>query len=443
MLSLAAGAVFLSPHQEVLGQQTCDRSIRQIQQAGSDVLPWEKDNVGHSWEARRKYYLTVSVTGIEGQPDAALEFAAVDANLVSQTLCRFGYQPVVEDASKSILKGEQATSRNVDRIIDGLSIPDDPVTPPLLVIYYSGHAVTTDDGKDLYLQFHDQDKISVAAGTSLSEIVKKLRSAYQGDLVLVLDACFSGKGAVGRVLGDLGPNLTTVLTSSGQTEYSLPVTLQNGTTMSAFTSVLLDGLNTDWESVDSDHDGIVWPEDIGRYATYRLEQYFGAGRITKRMTPYVTTIQNSAPLAYDRLKLKNIDTLPRKLFVPVTVTFPAPSGNDVASVLGRVFGMAGKPDASIADVASAVISVAGKVLATVPKTAGSAAHNVIVQLPRDATEFSVAYIDNAASKVLAVQNFDLAKVKDRVVSDPRRRIPMDPAQLDQLHAMIATIKEKS
>src|SRR5680860_238118 len=74
--------------------------------------------------------------------------------------------------------------------------------------------------------FSGQEKVGDGQGVKVSDLIVQPRQttagkAFEGELVLILDACFSGKGTIsqGLTLGDLGKQ-TTILTSSADIQES-------------------------------------------------------------------------------------------------------------------------------------------------------------------------------------------------------------------------------
>ena len=84
--------------------------------------------------------------------------------------------------------------------------------------------------KDLWLQTAGQQKVGDGQGLKVSDLVVHVRQTatgkgFEGELVLILDACYSGQGTVsqGLTLGDLGKH-TTIFTSSTNIQESFSLT---------------------------------------------------------------------------------------------------------------------------------------------------------------------------------------------------------------------------
>src|SRR6202023_1401724 len=115
---------------------------------------------------------------------------------------------------------------------------------PLLVLYFSGHGIPSIGPDDLYLPLFDSKSLTVTQSQSLKDLLTKLRTNYQGELIVVLDACFSGTATVGKVLTSVDDfTKTAILTSSSFDEFSYPITVKS-IKQSAFTSFFLEALRS-------------------------------------------------------------------------------------------------------------------------------------------------------------------------------------------------------
>src|SRR6185436_8776445 len=117
-----------------------------------------------------------------------------------------------------ILDDKNATRENVLSQLEKIhSLERDA----LVVIYYSGHAVTDSQGKDLWLQLYGQDKIGEYRGISAANLLGAARGAtYKGELALVLDTCYSGRGTKSSQLSLDEPDNTVVFASSASYQAS-------------------------------------------------------------------------------------------------------------------------------------------------------------------------------------------------------------------------------
>ena len=71
-----------------------------------------------------------------------------------------------------------------------------------LVVYYTGHGAV--GPKDLWLQTAGQVKVGDGQGVKFSDLIVQARQitggkGFEGDLVLILDACYSGTGPCPKV----------------------------------------------------------------------------------------------------------------------------------------------------------------------------------------------------------------------------------------------------
>ncbi len=173
------------------------------------TLPPEKaDGPFQHWHHRQKYFLVVGVNET-GLPDTDLPFTQVDATEIAKALTELGYQPLLTD--QPILTGKEATRSAIIKAVktshQGKNEDD------IIAIYFTGHASV--GTKDLWLQTYGQDELGEGQGIALSELVTRTRfkegeAAFEGELVIIVDTCFSGKGALSQslTLGELGRNTT-------------------------------------------------------------------------------------------------------------------------------------------------------------------------------------------------------------------------------------------
>ncbi|MEV8442280.1 P-loop NTPase fold protein [Actinosynnema sp. NPDC051121] len=128
----------------------------------------------------------------------------------------------------------------------------------VLLFYYTGHGLKTDDGV-LHLAAADTESSLLSAtaipATFLSDVVGQSRAA---NAVVILDCSYSGSYLeVGRIA--VGQ---AVLASSRRTEYAFE-SVEGGRPGSRFTAVLLEGLATG--NADLDGDGLVEIRELYSY----------------------------------------------------------------------------------------------------------------------------------------------------------------------------------
>ena len=150
--------------------------------------------------------------------------------------------------------GLKATKANV---LAALTRINDLPEWATVIIYYSGHGVTDPTAKDVWLQLAGQTIVSHHEGISACGVIETARGAsYLGELHVIIDACFSGRGALtgGLTLKEFGKN-TTILTSSEEIQNSYPIKVDSRPTMSAFTHTLLRALGAECQNADDTGDG--------------------------------------------------------------------------------------------------------------------------------------------------------------------------------------------
>lgn len=262
-------------------------------QGGEDLLQ-------EYWEGRAKRFVMVAATTTQ-QEGTELAFAAVDAARVRATLESLGYHALSDSA---LLAGEDATRSGVLKAITRLE--EHPLSEESSLIFdYSGHgkplAAPTGGVRDLELLLYDSDPGVDNTGLALTTVVEQFRKFYQGWLILVVDACFSGAGIGALSLADLGRN-TAILASSDlhQTSHAMEV---EGEHVSAFSYRLEQNLTEDWTQTDQANDGIITVGELGLSVENDLATLFDEKRIGGPMTPFFP-LNATLLLAYDTARVQ-------------------------------------------------------------------------------------------------------------------------------------------
>ncbi|MCZ6802071.1 MAG: tetratricopeptide repeat protein [Nitrospirae bacterium] len=271
-------------------------------------IPKEQDGPFQVWQEKNKYFLVVAVneTGVKG---TELPFAAVDGRKVSEGLENLGYTQL------ATLIGKDASLPSFRKWLKEIrTLPDNST----VIVYYSGHGATdeTDPDRDLWVQLYGQEALGAQEGMSVTEIIKRARGTdWEGDLVLIMDACYSGQALLSRALSlDLLGAKTVIFTSSKETQNSYSVDIPLGDKMSAFTYSLLQGLGPEWSSADANEDGILQFGEIRRFTQLKLAKFKEEARLDIYMKPSLLWAErDDLFLAYRRDKVRRWDTTDRQL----------------------------------------------------------------------------------------------------------------------------------
>lgn len=210
------------------------------------------DRILAGWNSRARYYL---IMGVRNGPPGTREddFAKADVDSLLETLCKQHFQPLPGSPYMSKLVDKDATLKNLDTEITEY-LPHVPASRrPLLVFYYAGHgAVDKNFDNLLMLWGSEANTLEAKYSFSLREEIRKIRWVYSGDLLVILDACYSGQ-AVRDLTGNEFDNRTAVLASSSNDEPSEAVKIPGGGDQlkSAFTYALTQVLQGS-EPCDSD-----------------------------------------------------------------------------------------------------------------------------------------------------------------------------------------------
>jgi tetratricopeptide (TPR) repeat protein len=248
--------------------------------------------------------LTVAASQTAGQ-DTNLLYAKVDGTKVSDVLLAKGYKEL------ATLEHKTATREN---FIESLKRIRTLKENGLVVVYYSGHGAIDLDGRDLWLQLYGQKYFGESQGLAVSELIRTARGGtYKGELVVIIDACYSGQGAWTKSLNLNEVENTLIFASSSRTQRSLPIDVSPGETMSAFTYYLLKGVTDDWEIVDERQQGIILYEDLRTYIEVKLNELLVQnGDPENRMVPEISGQPGKIWAAFDPNKARNLQSLLRQ-----------------------------------------------------------------------------------------------------------------------------------
>jgi uncharacterized caspase-like protein len=150
----------------------------------------------------------------------------------------------------------------------------------LTLLFFSGHGIKDDQGR-LYFATRSTRKQpngelirATAVNTSfVQDTMSHSRSRRQ---VVILDCCFSGAFAEGMTAKDdgsvdvqaqLGGEGRAVMTSSTSTQYSFE---QQGSTLSVYTSYVVEGLETG--AADTNNDGLISVDELHEYARKKVQE---------------------------------------------------------------------------------------------------------------------------------------------------------------------------
>ena len=250
---------------------------------------------------RPRFYVVIAVNQIGGA-NADLPYAVVDAQQVKQTLESAGFKPLSESMP---LVGNDATRPKVESLLrDIRDLPDEAT----VLVYYSGHAWTSNSTKEVWLQLYDNTVLG-DQGLSFSGLLQLARGeGWQGEFAAVIDSCYSGKAAFGsELVGE-----TAVLASSDQMEPSRPIDLPTGK-ISAFTHALLLASGTDFAKANTTRDGILTFDELTNFAKVELIDWNDRHLIDGPMNPRLFSNTTTIVFKYDPDKNQAPDSPLRKI----------------------------------------------------------------------------------------------------------------------------------
>ncbi len=132
--------------------------------------------------------LVIGVEDYAALPKA--EFASRDALTVAEHLRHLGYA----DRNLAVIVDSQAARGSVAKFVEGW-LPDHVTADTRVFVYFSGHGAPDPKTGDTYLMPWDGDaKYLAATGYRLKTLYEKLNDLPAKEVIVVLDACFSGAG---------------------------------------------------------------------------------------------------------------------------------------------------------------------------------------------------------------------------------------------------------
>jgi tetratricopeptide (TPR) repeat protein len=243
-------------------------------------IPEESDGPFQVWKEKDKFFLVITVDQT-GPKETDLDFSHVEGPKVADTFAKLGYKPLL--GNTRFLTGEQTSRGNVILALEGLK---DLAPPATVLLYYSGHGVTSEQEHNLWLQLSGQDTVGPGHGVTLSEVVKTPRMAgYNGELIVILDASYSGQATLSEALTPKNLSEKTLIFSSSSTKQnSQTLRLLQGK-KSAFTYTLLKGLDSQWSTADENRDGILRVSELNTFTRIQLNRHFQNRDIPELMKP--------------------------------------------------------------------------------------------------------------------------------------------------------------
>jgi hypothetical protein len=178
------------------------------------VIPSDIDDPSFEATAKLMGEQDVAVViGVEKYQDLpASDFSSRDAKLVKEYLVSLG----VRERNIELLVNERATQSSIRKSLESW-LPNRVKKDSKVFVYYSGHGAPDPATGEAYLVPHDGDANYLSTtGYPLKVLYEKLGALPAGEIVVVLDACFSGaggrsvlaKGARPLVVVAEGPRLT-------------------------------------------------------------------------------------------------------------------------------------------------------------------------------------------------------------------------------------------
>ena len=232
-----------------------------------------------SYQGKRRAII-IGVSDYDDKNLQELECCRNDAARISETLGKLGYE--IADNHKLIgyVKYDIMREAVYDFFDNKKSGAEDT-----LLFYYSGHGIPTSSGSTVLASSQIDHDDPRRRGFSSSELTELIQNSIAIRIVEILDCCYSGSAKVGKGFEDLGKgtedaaatlgtaaieNNARMLREQGEGKCLLAASqaAQEAYGLkekghSIFTYYLLEGLNQNRKSIDSN--GVVTPYTLGNY----------------------------------------------------------------------------------------------------------------------------------------------------------------------------------
>ncbi|TSA00851.1 MAG: caspase family protein [Nitrospiraceae bacterium] len=156
------------------------------------TIPSDIDNPSFEATAKLMGEQDVAVViGVEKYQDLpASDFSSRDAKLVKEYLVSLG----LRERNIELLLNERATGTGIRKAVESW-LPNRVKKDSRVFVYYSGHGGPDPATGEAYLVPHDGDANYLSTtGYPLKMLYEKLGALQAAEVVVVLDACFSGAG---------------------------------------------------------------------------------------------------------------------------------------------------------------------------------------------------------------------------------------------------------
>jgi hypothetical protein len=242
--------------------------------------------------------LLISVGRFQNPGLARLRSPAIDANalmglLADENIGGYDTQAFVDQNSTTV-------RRAIDEFFS------DAHRDELKVLYFAGHGIKDANGR-LHLAATDTElRFLASTGISAEFINQAMNDSRAGQIVLILDCCYSGafpRGVTARSTPtiDVGDQLSgrrrVIITATNALEFAFEgdegPTGDDTVPRSVFTKALIDGLRTG--DADLDGDGIVTVDELYEYVFDEVR------RVSEHQTPGKWTFDVGDPVVFARV----------------------------------------------------------------------------------------------------------------------------------------------
>ncbi len=342
--------------------QAWTASLPIICPARTYVAP-DPDVLGSVWQGRKRYRLVVGAGEFPLSPDANRDFVEPTARMVDDALDAAGYSE-----SLGLLLGARATRQNLRAALTRIGSLDPDA---IVLVYYVGHGIPTDDEDDIALAVSDEpveQGYGLRVRDLLARALKPIDPAFRKfpRITLILETCYSGaaspfKDGLRAILeraSSINVKRLAFLTATSESQQARSLG-QLG--VAAFGYYLAHALTDEWPCADITPDGALTILELRTYLEKRLKEALKDGELDGEMVPDHLDPGSYTMLAYSQSRVADLDGYRDKIAdiyaievfaraADATVTVKNASGQTMRECVGSCTVYTDSPESAFVDV---------------------------------------------------------------------------------------------
>lgn len=207
------------------------------------------------------------------------DYSRNDAALVKQYLLALGFQ----ERNIEFLIDEKATGVSIRKTIEAW-LPNHAKSDSRIFVYFSGHGSPDSSGAGYLVPYDGDPNYIKITGYPLNDLVNKLQQIKAQEVILVVDACFSGSGGKSVVSEGARPLMIEIITPEIKNKNIVFLASSRMNQISTSYKDKQQGLFT-YFFIKSLQEGKLTIDDIYEYTKNRVEDE--AKKMNIEQTPYL------------------------------------------------------------------------------------------------------------------------------------------------------------